>query len=357
MTSSSSSPIKGGYISGNLIPLSTIKKDNFTHFYYAFVNPVKVERKGEEFFEFIKMDTKKAASLTEFNDNLKLWNIEKQVAKALVSIGGFDAGNTMFSPMASKKSLRRNFILSSIKLARDCGFKGIDLDWEFPQTCKDMENMGHLLDEWREEINKDGSCGCKLPLLLTAAVYYKSEIDLDDVTKLAYPVASMAKNLDWINVMTYDYHVWYKTTTGNDAALYGNNGKNTSAGLDSWNKAGIPKSKLMMGLPLYGRKVQLKDYKKHNVGADTFDKAKEELTYAQIVKHNRENGAKVVFNDETVSAYSVAGDSWIGYDDTETVKTKVKYAREQEIGGYFFWALHQDNKWEISTTASVAWPA
>ncbi|CAL5328055.1 unnamed protein product [Camellia sinensis] len=55
--------------------------------------------------------------------------------------------------------------------------------------------------------------------------------------------------------MCYDYHgSWDTSAMGAQAALFDPNSNiTTSYGLWSWIKAGLPPSKLIMGLPLYGR--------------------------------------------------------------------------------------------------------
>ena len=64
----------------------------------------------------------------------------------------------------------------------------------------DKENFAKLLRELRTSFNNVNS---EKPLLLTAAVSAgKSTIDK------AYDVEAMEQNLDFINVMTYDYHGW-----------------------------------------------------------------------------------------------------------------------------------------------------
>ena len=60
----------------------------------------------------------------------------------------------------------------------------------------DKANFVHLLREMRVEFDKKG-------LLLTAAVSAgKKTIDK------AYDVPVMSETLDFINVMTYDFHGW-----------------------------------------------------------------------------------------------------------------------------------------------------
>ncbi|KAL2549581.1 Acidic mammalian chitinase-like [Forsythia ovata] len=75
----------------------------------------------------------------------------------------------------------------------------------------------------------------------------------------------------------------------------------------------------------------------------------EGLTRHNIASHlqfNRDHKAKVEYDLEGVSMYSVAGTTWIGYDDTLSVTVKIGYARALGIRGYFFWAVHGDYKWK-----------
>lgn len=72
------------------------------------------------------------------------------------------------------------------------------------------------------------------------------------------------------------------------------------------------------------------------------------LLYRQIVDFNNESKAVVVFDSQTVSYFSIAGDSWVGFEDMFSIRRKVQYAKSSGLGGYFFWALGQDKDWILS---------
>ncbi|KAG8367547.1 hypothetical protein BUALT_Bualt16G0083200 [Buddleja alternifolia] len=350
----SSQAIKGAYFPSwaqDFTP-SSINTKLFTHIYYAFLIPNNVT------FKF-GIEHTEALLLVNFTSTL---HAKKPPVKTLFSVGGGDTyGLPLFSQLASDSWSRSNFIHSSIEVARNFGFDGIDLDWEFPKNPQDMVNLAVLLKEWRVEVEKEAAATGRPPLLLSAAVYYSADMSLDGPAR-AYPSASISKNLDWINVMAYDYHGgWDTSATGAHAALFDpTSNVSSSYGLGSWIRSGVPRSKLIMGLPLYGRTWKLKDPTLHGIGAPAIGVGPGSdgtgvLTFAEVVKFNRDNKSKVVYDLTTVSVYSVAGANWIGYDDTTSVTVKIGYARGLGLRGYFFWAVNDDYKWRISKTASHLW--
>ena len=100
-----------------------------------------------------------------------------------------------------------------------------------------------------------------------------------------------------------------------------------------------------MGLPLYGRTWKLKYPNKNWIGAPATGEVglnNGVMDYSDILNFITANHGVTVDDDKTVSAYSYAGADWIGHDSTKSVKGKVRYAKDHELGGYFFWALGMD---------------
>ncbi|KAE8687651.1 putative Glycosyl hydrolase family protein with chitinase insertion domain [Hibiscus syriacus] len=343
-------PVKAAYWpswSKNLPP-SAIDTTLFTHILYAFLMPSNTYK--------FEIPTSTTLQLSNFTTTLRRKNPSP---KTLYSIGGGGTDSHLFARMASDAKSRQAFITSSIETARRFGFDGMDLDWEFPENPKDMQNLAVLFSEWRRAIVHEAKTTRRAPLLLTAAVYFSVEFFLDE-TYRKFPVWSINQNLDWINVMCYDYHgSWDSSQTGAHAALYDPNSKiSTSYGLRSWIKAGLLKSKLVMGLPLYGKTWVLKDPNSHEIGSAAVSVGPGDdgvLTYVEIEEFNEKNGGKVEHDMETVSTYSYAGSVWVGYDDAISTTMKIGFAQGLGIRGYFFWALGYDSDWKISRQASRAW--
>ncbi|KAI9125740.1 hypothetical protein K1719_003158 [Acacia pycnantha] len=220
-----------------------------------------------------------------------------------------------------------------------------------------MENLDLLLQDWRNAILNDANSRGQPPLLLTAAVYFAVDFFLS-TTRRPYPVASINNNMDWINVMFYDYHGSWRNDTGPLASLFDpKSDVSTKYGLNSWVQAGLYPNKITMGVPLYGRTWELKDPNVHGFGAPAVGvgPGNGALAYFQVASFNRRTGATVVHDVDTVSVYSYSGTSWISYDDARTVTTKIGFAQAFGLRGYFFWAAGFDGDGKISRQASKAW--
>ncbi|XP_010942288.1 class V chitinase CHIT5b [Elaeis guineensis] len=344
-----SSAIKAGYWFSGINPTS-INLSYFTHIYYAFVELDNTS------FEVV-ITPSDADILADFTATL---HAHQPPVKAMLSIGGGGGGGDTFASMATNFSTRSAFIKSTIAVAREYNLDGLDLDWEFPVNPEKMASLGDLFMEWRDAIAREAAETGRPSLLLTSAVYFASHFFLPSYTPRSYPTDKMAVSLDWINAMCYDYHgAWNKTETGAPAALFDpKSNVSTSYGLTSWVEAGIPPKKVVMGLPLYSHTWQLKDPADHGIGAPAVGVGPGNegvLVYSKVVDFNSENNATQVYDEVTVSVYSYAGTNWIGYDDPLTVTTKIEFAQELGLGGYFFWAIGYDKDWSISQRAWDAW--
>ncbi|KAL4372166.1 hypothetical protein AHAS_Ahas06G0238600 [Arachis hypogaea] len=232
-----SGSVKAGYWpSGNSLSPSSIDTRYFTHIYYAFVEP------EPNTFNLI-ITSSDQNYIPQFINGLSNRN---PPVKTILSIGGGASNATLFSLMASTVKSRAAFINSTIQVARQYGFDGLDLDWEFPENEQDMANLALLFKEWHQAV------------VLEA-------------------------------------------------------------------KSGVPPSKLVFGLPLYGRAWKLQDPKVHGDGAPAVgaaDGTDGTMNYNDILEFNKKNKATVVFDRSAVSYYTYAGTTWMSYDDAPSMTRK-----------------------------------
>ena len=94
--------------------------------------------------------------------------------------------------------MRTLFVKNVIEFVIKYGFNGFDLDWEYPAQRKgvpsDKENFVKLLKELKEEFEKKG-------LILTIAAGAS-----ESTAKISYNIKEISKYVDFINLMTYDFH-------------------------------------------------------------------------------------------------------------------------------------------------------
>lgn len=116
----------------------------------------------------------------------------------------------------------------------------------------------------------------------------------------SYDVPMMAKYLDWLGVMSYDYHGQWENKTGPVAPLYFHAGDefdqyNVNFTVNYWLSKGVPSRKLVMGLPFYGQSFTLENPEINGWQATTlkagkpgeFTRASGFMAYYEVHYHER----------------------------------------------------------------------
>ena len=110
--------------------------------------------------------------------------------------------------------MRANFVNNIVKFIREYSFNGLDFDWEYPGQRggkpSDKENFVLLLRELKARFSREG-------LSLSAAVN-----PTQWGAQQSYNIREISKSLDFINLMTYDYHGTYDPDkrVGHNAPLF-----------------------------------------------------------------------------------------------------------------------------------------
>ncbi|XP_044488839.1 cysteine-rich receptor-like protein kinase 10 [Mangifera indica] len=274
----------------------------------------------------------------------------------LLSIGGRYANYSTISSMVSNSSYRKSFIDSSIRIARRYGFQGLDFAWIYPNTTSDTFNMGVLFKELKAAADLEAKHSNQSQLILTAAVYY-----LPAVFSESYPIEMIQQNLDWVHVLSNEFTSPLKSNfTGAHAALYNpSNLFDTNYGIREWINGGLSANRIVLGLFFYGYAWTLKNPKDNGIGAEATGAIINKplgggVTYREIKNYIEDHGrdVPVKYNSTYVVNYWSKGTTWIGFDDVEAIRTKVSYAKEKKLLGYFVWEVAFDFNWALSKTAA-----
>ena len=278
--------------------------------------------------------------------------------KLTISIGGW-GGSGRFSDAALTDAARRKFATSAIDLfiRRWPGlFDGIDVDWEFPvqggmkgnvERPADRENFTLLLAELRRQLDAQGKKDNRHYELTIAASARPSEIaniELDRIVPL----------LDFIGVMTYDYHTGGSIAHFNAPLFAAANDPtpdlNVDASMRAFLRGGVPANKLLVGIPFFARayggvpnvnagflqpaKGPPKDWRESDGSWRRLSRTR--LTDPRYSRH-WDPSAQVPW------LYDARAGTWITYDDPQAVRAKMKYVRDHKLGGVIIWELGADD--------------
>ncbi|KAA3486217.1 G-type lectin S-receptor-like protein serine/threonine-protein kinase CES101 [Gossypium australe] len=341
-SSSSQTWIKAGYwISTSSLHVSDINSALFTHLFasFAFINKTSYQlfinsSDEQSFSNFTSIVKQKNPSITTI---LSIWVARSE--------------STTFSLIVNETSRRKPFIESSVKTARLYGFHGLDLHGFEPTNGT---SLGTFLDEWRAEVASESRNTGKTRLLLTM-----SAGRLPIVNSVNYPIESAKRNLDWVNILAYDYYVPREDRfTGFHAALFDPLGRaNTDDGIKEWLKRGFPADKLVLGLPYHGYAWAIvNNFSDSGVNSAAFGPnftVDGSMGYSLIKFLIRNSGYYgAVYNSTYVVNYCILGwSSWINFDDVEAIKAKVSYAKVKGLLGYNAFQLSNDDNWVLSQAA------
>jgi len=280
-------------------------------------------------------------------EQLNILKRSNRYLKVVLSIGGWNFSlNGRFASAVSTDAKRAEFARSAVGLMKDWGFDGVDIDWEYPSSASEADNYLSLLKVIRAELDAYAAKNeLDYHFLLTAAVpagpQHYGLLNLTEIAKVA----------DTLNLMGYDYAGTFSTLSGHHANLYPNTRKpeatsfSTDKAVADYIAAGVPKGKLCLGMPAYGRSfdgtegpgqpyVQPGTPKgKGNWETGTWD-------YKVLPKP----GAKEIYDEAAGATYSYdpATKEMISYDTVEMLQRKLLYIKEKGMGGSMFWEASGD---------------
>ncbi|CAH1985065.1 unnamed protein product [Acanthoscelides obtectus] len=273
--------------------------------------------------------------------------------KVLLAIGGWAFGSTPFKELTGNVFRMNQFVYDAIDFLREYKFNGLDIDWEYPRGADDRAAYVNLLKEIRVAFEGEAKSSGQPRLLITAAVPASFE-----AIAAGYDVPEIAKYLDFINVMTYDFHGQWERTVGHNSPLFPLESATSyqkkltvDYSAREWVKQGAPKEKLMIGMPTYGRSFELANETQFDIGAPavgggTPGKYTNEagfMSYYEICDFLHEDNTTLVWDNEQQVPFAYRGNQWIGFDDERSLKTKMAWLKEEGFGGIMIWSVDMDD--------------
>ena len=360
-TSSSNKRIVGYFVEWGVYArnyhVADIPVEKLTHINYAFA---KIENGRvavwdtyaalEKFYPATDSWTDPSGTLRGNFNQLRVLKETYPHIKVFISVGGW-TGSGEFSNMANTAEGRRRFAQSALQFIETYNFDGVDIDWEYP-VCnglqagrpEDKENFTLLLKELRQTLGNDAL----LTIAASANPDCLNSIEIDEFIQY----------LDWVNIMTYDFHGDWEAnygTTGHNSPLYNNNDPlspsfNIDSAVNYLLNRGVPLQKIVTGLAFYGRSasgVRGKDglYAPFSgPGPGSYEEGF--LEYKDIEKdYLDKNGYTYSWDDLAKVPYLFNKDKkeFISFDDRRSIENKASYVAGNGLSGVMFWELSGDN--------------
>jgi len=270
--------------------------------------------------------------------------------RALLVVGG-DGSEPGLCIAATPEHLQKT-VKSILSLIEQYGYDGIDVDWE-PLVPEDAELYSTFIESLRKGLDQTSLRYRKPKLELTTEI----EVNLNDKDYMASLLGTLHKldeKFDRINLMTYAManptslpFVWH------NAALYpgaspvdGFRTPSADGAIREFFAAGFPPDKLGIGIDLYGYLWQgISPEDVSTLGRLWKHPPKVvELTYGEVLKYSRNNSTQ--WDEQAKVPYMSIPqmNQFLSYEDSRGIEAKLRYVRENGLGGVIIWDIGRDDR-------------
>jgi len=314
-----------GYFHGGASNVSKVRPKLISHIIYSFCG-----LRGNRLYLRDTLTVRRLVALKKQNPRLKV----------LLSLGGWGGCKTCSDLFTSAEN-REAFALSVKRANEKLGTDGIDLDWEYPAVegypghkfvPEDKNTFTLLVQQLRKTL------GNRYEISFAAGGFQEFlEKSIDWV-----PVM---KEVDRVNIMTYDLVNGYSTVTGHHTALYSTPYLKESAdnAVTYLLNQGVSANKIVIGAAFYARVWQNVDSLNNGLyQAAVFRNTVGARTVAAY--YTPANGYKY-FWDDTAKApflYHPQKKLFVTYDDNRSVRLKTEYVVAKKLNGIMFWQIAHD---------------
>ena len=271
----------------------------------------------------------------------------------VLSIGGWGADG--FSDACLTEEGRKILADSLLTLMDDCGFVGIDVDWEYPGVPgtgivsreEDVENWYALLALLRDGLDHREA--------LHGREYHLSvALGAGDNQLAVLDPARLGKLIDQAVVMAYDM-AGFDRITGHHSALYPDEDRPLS-GAHAVKKlvdGGLPAEQILLGVPAYGRVWRQVSGGGNGLNQRANTSGNKTISFDELLRLE-EQGYTRYFDDQAKVPWWFDGSSFVSGDDDRSIAYKGKWVVENGLQGIAVWQYTQDAEGAMMTMLDAA---
>ncbi len=271
-----------------------------------------------------------------------------------IAVGGWTLSRH-FSTVTATEAGRETFATSLVNFLDTYRmFDGIDFDWEYPGggglesnsvSPNDGANYALLMANVRAKVD---ALGARLGRSYELSVAAPAGLD-----KIAnFNLAGLAPHVDFFNLMAYDFHGTWESTTGHQAAFTGDPiGYDIETAARAYLAAGINPAQIVLGAPLYTRGWSGVSGGEGGYGVaasgaapGTFEPGV--YDYKDLLRQVKDpaSGWQLYWDDVAQAAYvyNAAEGLFSSFETPTTIAMKAGWAEAMGFGGIMFWDITND---------------
>lgn len=276
--------------------------------------------------------------------------------KVSIAVGGWGAGG--FSEAASTAKGRAQFADSAAELIASQHVDGLDIDWEYPgnddagiqASPDDKANFVLLLKAVRSALDRVGSAHGR-----TGADHYTISVAVADGPFAdGVDIPAVAHQVDWFNLMTYDFCNVMTPETCHHAGLHPSrfapaDARTTDRAVRQYLAAGVPPHKLVIGVAFYGREFSGVNAL-HDGLYQPYEKFVRTIAWPELEADFIDRGGFTRHWDAQAQAawlWNAKSHTFITYDDPASIAAKAAFVKAHHLGGIMYWEQSLDPDGEL----------
>ncbi|CAD5222563.1 unnamed protein product [Bursaphelenchus xylophilus] len=282
-------------------------------------------------------------------EDIKRYNKLKTVNPRLKVLISLTPNNPKMTELTSNEVKLAEYVVQVRDYLISNQLDGFDIDWEFPAFSpdakpSDRDGFTFLLKALREKFDQSGH-----KFLISVALGAPHVI-----LEKAYDINALNMYVDLVQIMNYDYHIYNMITpfVGFDAPLrklpyevFFLDRLNSEYSTNNYLSKGLDRSKLIFGIPTYGRGFKLLTELFHfpyspAVGVSSLG---EYIPYRRSCKYQASGQFNYVWEDAAASPYLYKDREWLSIEEERSVRLKAEFARDLGVAGVMIFALDSDD--------------